>query len=90
MRSGGNQVMIESVCSEKDIVEECGMNKSISHDRNEETQEAKARWFQSLSLTERADLLCQFTDMILSVNPNIVEQKDAQSIKGRILVLTKT
>jgi len=66
------------------------MNKAISHDRNEETQEAKARWFQSLSMTERADLLCQFTDMILSANPNIVEQKDAQSIKGRILVLTET
>lgn len=66
------------------------MNKAISHDRNEETQAAKARWFQSLSLTERADLLCQFTDMILSANPNIVEQKDAQSIKGRILVLTET
>jgi hypothetical protein len=82
--------MVESVCSKKDIVEECGMNKAISHDRNEETQEAKARWFQSLSLTERADLLCQFTDMILSANPNIVEQKDAQSIKGRILVLTET
>ena len=88
--NGGNQVMVESVCSKKDIVEECGMNKAISHDRNEETQEAKARWFQSLSLTERADLLCQFTDMILSANPNIVEQKDAQSIKGRILVLTET
>ena len=82
--------MIESVCSKKDLVEERGMNKAISHDRNEETQEAKARWFQSLSLAERADLLCQFTDMILSANPKIVEQKDAQSIKGRILVLTKT
>jgi hypothetical protein len=27
--------------------------------------------------------------MILSVNPDIVEQKDAQPIKGRILVLSK-
>jgi len=65
------------------------MNRSISHDRKDETIEAKARWFQSLSLQERAEYLCQFTDMILSVNPNIVEQKDAQPVEGRILVLAK-
>ncbi len=65
------------------------MNKTISHDRKDETPEGKARWFQSLSLKERAELLCQFTDMILFVNPKIVEQKDAQPIAGRILVLTK-
>ncbi|MCP4427210.1 MAG: hypothetical protein GY803_22205, partial [Chloroflexi bacterium] len=53
------------------------MSKTISHDRKEETPESKARWFQSLSLRERAELLCQFTDMILFVNPEIVEQKDA-------------
>ena len=32
-------------------------NPSISHDRQEETPEAKARWFQSLSMSERMDLL---------------------------------
>ena len=66
------------------------MKGSVSHDRKEETPEEKARWFQSLSLMERADLLCQFTDMILFVNPSILEQKDAQPVKGRILVLTET
>lgn len=65
------------------------MNKTISHDWKDETQEEKARWFQSLTLKERAELLCQFTDMILSANPRIVDQKDAQPIAGRILVLTK-
>ena len=65
------------------------MDRTISHDRKEETLEAKARWFQSLSLKERAELLCQFTDMILFVNPKIVEQKDAQPVAGRILVLSK-
>ena len=65
------------------------MHKSISHDRNEETIEAKARWFQSLTPQERAELLCQYTDMILAVNPSIVEGKDAQPITGRILVLSK-
>ena len=65
------------------------VDKAISHDRQEETLEAKARWFQSLSLSERMDLLCFFTDLILSNNPEVVEQKDAQPIAGRVRVLSK-
>lgn len=66
------------------------MNKAISHDRQEETPEAKARWFQSLPLAQRMDLLCFFTDLILSNNPQIVEQKRAEPIAGRIRVLEET
>ncbi len=66
------------------------MNSSISHDFGEESIEEKARWFQSLTLEERMALLCQFTEMLLSVNPKIVDQKDTEPIKGRILVLEKT
>ena len=62
---------------------------AVSHDFAEETQEAKARWFQSLSLKERMEMLCSFTDMILSVNPQIVEQKDAEPVAGRVLVLSQ-
>lgn len=61
----------------------------ISHDRQEETPIAKARWFQSLSIAERADLLCEFTDLILQNNPQIVEQKYAQPVEGRIRVISK-
>ena len=64
------------------------MDKAISHDYQEETIEAKARWFQALPLAERMELLCLFTDLILTVNPDIVEQKDAQPITGRVRVLT--
>jgi hypothetical protein len=63
-------------------------NLAVSHDFREETIEAKGRWFQSLTLEERMEMLCEFTDLILSVNPNIVNQKDAQPITGRILVLS--
>ncbi len=63
-------------------------HKTISHDRQDETIEAKARWFQSLSLSERMELLCAFTDLMLAVNPKIVEQKAAQSIPGRVQVLS--
>ena len=66
------------------------MQKAVLHDRQEESIEAKARWFQSLSIVERMDMLCAFTDLILSANPRILEQKDAEPVEGRIRVLTKT
>ena len=63
---------------------------SISHSFEEESQEAKARWFQSLTLEERMEMLCMFTDMILGVNPQMMERKDAEPVAGRILVLTQS
>jgi len=44
-------------------------NGSVSHNRQEETPEAKARWFRSLPLSERMDMLCAFTDLALTANP---------------------
>ncbi len=67
------------------------MSKTISHDRSEETPEAKAFWFQSLPLSERMDMLCYFTDLILNCNPKIMDQKkNDQSASGRIRVISKT
>ena len=66
------------------------MNDKISHNRSDETIEAKVEWFRSLSLSERMDLLCNFTDLALTLNPGILEKKDAQPVKGRIRVLSKT
>lgn len=66
------------------------MQTAISHDRQEETIEAKARWFQTLTLQQRMELLCAYTDMILENNPKIVEQKNAQSVKGRVFILSQT
>jgi hypothetical protein len=66
------------------------MMKTVSHNRSDEKMEAKVRWFRSLSLAERMDLLCAFTDMILSVNPQVAEKRNAQPIAGRILVLART
>jgi len=63
-------------------------SSTVGHDRQEETIEAKVRWFQGLSFAERMDLLCWFTDLILTANPRIMEQKNAQPIAGRIRVLT--
>lgn len=65
------------------------MQFSISHDRQQETPEAKARWFQSLSLDERMEFLCAMTDLILQNNPRILQKKNAQPTSGRVCVLTK-
>ena len=69
-----------------------GMNVpgTVSHDRRDESPEAKARWFQSLSMAERMDLLCAYTDLALSVNPALQECKHAQPVAGRIQVISAT
>jgi len=63
------------------------MRGSVSHRRSEETPEAKARWFRSLSMTERMDLLCEFTDLALGLRPDLAEHEDAQPVEGRIQVV---
>ena len=63
------------------------MNKVISHDRKEESAEAKARWFRSLPLSERMEMLCSFTDLALTANPSLQERKHAQPVTERIQVL---
>lgn len=64
------------------------MKGSVSYDRREETPEAKAKWFQSLSIEERMEVLCYFTDLALSINPKLPDLKDAQQTKGRIQILS--
>ncbi|MGH9555699.1 MAG: hypothetical protein ACRD2Y_07735 [Terriglobales bacterium] len=65
------------------------MNKSVSHDRMDEAPEAKARWFQSLSLQQRMQLLCSFCELALSINPGLAEQRHAQPAQTGIRVLRK-
>jgi hypothetical protein len=62
---------------------------SVSHDRTEETPEAKARWFQSLPVSDRMDMLCFYTDLALTVNPGLLDHKHAQPLAGRIQVISK-
>ncbi len=64
------------------------MNKHISHDRNDESPQAKARWFQSLTVAQRMDYLCEITDLALENNPKIAELKNDQSTSKRIQILT--
>ena len=64
------------------------MIKQVSHDRSDESVEAKARWFQSLPLPERMAMFCSLVDLALNNNPQLADRKDAQPIKGRVRVLS--
>jgi hypothetical protein len=59
----------------------------ISHDRREESPEAKARWFQSLSVEERMDYLVVITELALSANPDLAKKKELPTAEGPVLVL---
>jgi hypothetical protein len=65
------------------------MEKKILHSFQAETIEAKTRWFRSLTMEERANNLVMFTEMALALNPKLGIKKNAQLVKGRVLVLSK-
>ena len=49
------------------VVYTLDMKALVTHDRHDESIEQKARWFQSLPLSERMEMLCSFTDLALQV-----------------------
>jgi hypothetical protein len=59
----------------------------VSHDRADESFEAKARWFQSLTPQQRVTVFTEFMDLIFANQPRIGDTKDAQAIPGRVQVL---
>ena len=63
------------------------MNLSISHNRADESMRAKAEWFQSLSVEERMDVFVEMMDVVIGLNPSILDSKDAKPIPGRVRVL---
>lgn len=65
------------------------MTGSVSHEISDESIDAKARWFQSLSLDERMDVFVAFTNLILENNPDIVKQKYVRPASERIRVVSK-
>lgn len=59
----------------------------VSHSRQGESLAGKARWFQSQSLQERMDYLCEITELVLQNNPRIVEDKEAPRPSGCVCIL---
>src|SRR3989304_7144021 len=64
------------------------MSHPVSHDRAEETPEAKARWFRSLPLSDRMEIFCSVTDLALEINPRLPDRKDAQQADRGIRILS--
>jgi len=65
------------------------MKPTISFNRNEESLDAKARWFQSLTLEERMEYFSDFMDFILEANPDLANRANAQQVSDGILVLNR-
>ena len=63
---------------------------SVSHDWAEETPEAKARWFRTLTMADRMQIVCELTDLALSINPSLPEKNRAQPTAGRIQIISRT
>ena len=64
------------------------MDLKISHNPSDETIEAKVKWFRTLNLSERMELLCAYTDLALELNPQLPDKKHAQQAKRRIQILS--
>jgi hypothetical protein len=64
--------------------------KQISHNIDDESIEAKVLWFRTLTISERMEMLCNFTDLALEFNPDLAGKKDAQPTKRRVRILSKT
>ena len=66
------------------------MKLEVRHDREAESAEAKAQWFQSLSVEERMEIFREFTEMALTLNPSLKDGRHVEPIPGRIQVLSAT
>lgn len=65
------------------------MTIAISHDRADESLEAKARWFKSLSFEARMDLFFETVEIALAMNPGLMERKNAQRPQGSFQVVER-
>ena len=63
------------------------MTFGVHHGWEQETPEAKARWFQALSMEDRMELLCEFTNLVLTINPGLAEKKHARPAQRGVRVL---
>ena len=64
------------------------MSPRISYDRRDESLEAKARWFQSLTVQERLEIFSELTEVVLAANPRAMEAKRRDPpLSGRVQIL---
>ncbi|MFB3894122.1 MAG: hypothetical protein ACE15C_19130 [Phycisphaerae bacterium] len=66
------------------------MKFSVSHDWSEETPEAKAQWFQSLTVEKRMAIFTEITEMALAINPDVTKKKSVtyrELAEGKVRIL---
>jgi len=61
----------------------------VSHNRDDESLEAKARWFQSLTMSERLAAFAEFYNLALALNPDLVRLKDVPAPSACVRVLER-
>jgi hypothetical protein len=61
--------------------------RGISHDWQDESLEAKARWFRTLTPEERLEYLIEMTNLILENNPGIADRKYAEPLPEGVRVV---
>lgn len=59
----------------------------VANEPNHESEVAKIQWFQSLTDEERMEWFCREYERAIQVNPDIVNQKKAFEIPGKVRVL---
>jgi hypothetical protein len=65
------------------------MKESVSHRFAEESIDAKAKWFKSLSIEERMNVFVAFTRLIRENNPEIAKKKHDRPASERVRILSK-
>jgi hypothetical protein len=64
------------------------MKPQVLHGWDAESPEAKARWFQSLTMEERLEVFNEFYELAVCINPGLRDKKaHAQKFEGRVRVL---
>jgi hypothetical protein len=58
----------------------------VSHDRADESLEAKVQWFRSLTMEERMDYFVEMADLVFEINPAVFRSKHVEPIEGRVSV----
>ena len=55
----------------------------------EETIEAKTLWFKSLSIQERIEVICAFSELAYDLNPKLAERPNDQPTGRSIQILSR-
>jgi hypothetical protein len=66
------------------------MKESVSHSFADESIDAKAKWFRTLSIEERMAVFVAFTNLILENNPSIVNRKGVRPALKDVRIFAAT